>query len=443
MLIGSAAVAFQVDADAQSRNGASRSTTTTRSSNGSSNSSRSSSVSAQKKQTAARPSVQTRQNSSVQTSRPSGGSRSVSRQPVTRPSAQSTRPSVQSTRPSTQNTRPSVQSTRPSNGTQSVNRPTATRPATRPSVQQSKPSAQTKPSTGAPNNRPQSGAVTTRKPSPTVNRPAAGQSRPDTRPAQRPGAGSAFKPDHGKPPVKVHPGHKPSGPRVHPVHRDFIAYDRPPHFWAPHYHYFGHRVRVLPSRARVHVHFGVSYYCYNDIWYRPYGGYYVICRPPFGTVLAANLIADMAWTAVRFSYYNTVINKYRQINENNKYIAEQNEIIARNNATIAAQNAAIAMNQQQAATAFTLADELGLIQSYAAADGEYFYQDGVFYAKDASGEYKVIVPPAGALVDSLPDDYEMVTLSDNKEYYKVDDTVFKVTLNDGKPLFEVLGQLSA
>lgn len=433
MLIGSAAVAFQVDADAQSRNGASRSTTTTRSSNSSSNANRSSSVSAQKKQI----------------SRPSSGSRSVSRQSVTRPSAQSTRPSaqstrpsVQSTRPSTQNNRPAVQSTRPSNGSQSVNRPTATRPATRPSVQQSKPSAQTKPSTGAPNNRPQSGAVTTRKPSPTVNRPAAGQSRPDVRPAQRPGAGSAFKPDHGKPPVKVHPGHKPSGPRVHPVHRDFIAYDRPPRFWDPHYHYFGHRVRVLPSRARVHVHFGVSYYCYNDIWYRPYGGYYVICRPPFGTVLAANLIADMAWTAVRFSYYNTVINKYRQINENNKYIAEQNEIIARNNATIAAQNAAIAMNQQQAATAFTLADELGLVQSYAAADGEYFYQDGVFYAKDASGEYKVIVPPAGALVDSLPDDYEMVTLRD-EEYYKVDDTVFKVTLSEGKPYFEVLGQLSA
>ena len=100
------------------------------------------------------------------------------------------------------------------------------------------------------------------------------------------------------------------------------------------------------------------------------------------------------------------------------------------------------MNQQQAATAFTLADELGLVQSYAAADGEYFYQDGVFYAKDASGEYKVIVPPAGALVDSLPDDYEMVTLRD-EEYYKVDDTVFKVTLSEGKPYFEVLGQLSA
>ncbi len=426
MLIGSAAVAFQVDADAQSRNGASRSATTTRSSGSSSNANRSSSVSTQEKQAVTRSSSQTRQSSSAQTARPSNGSRTVSRQSVTRPATQSTRPSVQSTRPSSQSTRPS-----------------ASRPATRPSVQQSRPSVQTKPSTGAPNNRPQSGTVTTRKPSPTVNRPAAGQARPDTRPAQRPGAGSAFKPDRVKDPVKVKPYHKPSGPRVHPIHRDFIAYDRPPHFWSPHYHYFGHRVRVLPSRARVHVHFGVSYYCYNDIWYRPYGGYYVICRPPFGTVLAANLIADMAWSAVRFSYYNTVLNNYRQINENNKYIAEQNEIIARNNATIAAQNAAIAMNRQQAETAFALADELGLVQSYAAADGEYFYQDGVFYAKDASGEYKVIVPPAGALVDSLPDDYEMITLADNNEYYKVDDTVFKVTLSEGKPFFEVLGQLSA
>ena len=148
----------------------------------------------------------------------------------------------------------------------------------------------------------------------------------------------------------------------------------------------------------------------------------------------------MAWTAVRFSYYNTLFNNYRQINENNRYIAEQNEIIAKNNATIAAQNAAIAMNQKQAASAFSLADELGLVQSYAAANAEYFYQDGVFYAQDPSGEYKVIVPPAGAMVDSLPEDYEMVTLG-GEEYYKVDDTVYKVTLSDGKPFFEVLGQL--
>ena len=191
---------------------------------------------------------------------------------------------------------------------------------------------------------------------------------------------------------------------------------------------------------RRHVYFGVTYYCYNDIWYRPYGGYYVVCRPPFGTVLAADLIADIAWTAVRISYYNTVADTYRKINENNEYIARQNEVIAQNNALIAAQNQMIAMNQQLAAQASRLADELGLVQSYAAADSAYFYQDGVFYVQDKNGEYKVIIPPAGALVEALPEDFDMVTLN-GEEYYKVDDTVYRVIVSEGKPYFEVLGQL--
>jgi kynureninase len=184
----------------------------------------------------------------------------------------------------------------------------------------------------------------------------------------------------------------------------------------------------------------VTYYCYNDIWYRPFGGYYVVCRPPFGTVLAADLIADIAWTAVRISYYNTVADTFRTINENNEYIARQNEIIAQNNAVMAAQNQTIAMNQQLAAQAYGLADELGLVQSYAAADSEYYYQDGVFYVQNKNGEYKVIVPPAGALVEALPDDFDMVTLN-GEEYYKVDDTVYRVTVAEGKPYFEVLGQM--
>ncbi len=437
MLIGSAAVAFQVDASAQSRsvNRSSSSDTQKQTVSRSSSTSRSSA----RPSSAVKPSTQTGKPSG-QAARPS----SPSRQTVTRPSSSSSsKPSVQNNRPAPQTGRPSsgnASVSRPSDNRPTATRPAATRPATKPAAQNPKPSVQAKPSAGKPDNRPQSGAVGTRKPSPTVNRPSAGQARPETRPGQRPGAGSAFKPDHAKPPVKVQPNHKPDKPRVHPSHRDFIAYDRPSHFWKPDYHYFGHRVRVLPARARLFRHHGIAYYCYNDIWYRPYGGYYVICRPPFGTVLAANLIADMAWTAVRFSYYNTVLNNYRQMNENNRYIAEQNEIIAKNNATIAAQNAAIAMNQKQAATAYSLADELGLVQSYAAANAEYFYQDGVFYAQDPSGEYKVIVPPAGALVDSLPDDYELVTLG-GEEYYKVDDTVYMVTLSDGKPYFEVLGQL--
>lgn len=434
VLIVSAAVAFQVDVNAQSRS-------VNRSSSSNTQKQTSARPSSQTKKTVARPSSSAVRPSG-QTSRPSVQTK---RQPATPNRQTATRPSSpQVNRPSSQSSRPSVQTGRPSNGTASVNRPSDTRPSatrpsvTRPSASSGKPSVQAKPSTGAPNNRPQSGATVARKPSPTVTRPSAGQNRPEARPGQRPGPGSAFKPDPGKPPAAHHP--KPDKPRVHPSHRDFIAYDRPAHFWTPHYHYFGHRVRVLPARARLVTRFGISYYCYNDIWYRPYGGHYIICRPPFGTVLAANLIADMAWTAVRFSYYNTVYNQYRQINENNRYIAEQNEIIAQNNAMIAAQNAAASMNQQQAASAYNLANELGLVQSYAAANSEYFYQDGVFYTKALSGEYTVIVPPAGAVVDSLPEDYEMITLNGN-DYYKVDNTVYKVVLNDGRPYFEVLGQL--
>ncbi len=220
-----------------------------------------------------------------------------------------------------------------------------------------------------------------------------------------------------------------------------MHYSRPSYYWTGHDHFYGHRVRVLPSHARRYRHHGVIYYCCNDIWYRPYGGCYVVCRPPFGTVLAANLITDMTWAAVRFSYYSTVAHTYSKINENNEYIAKQNEIIADNNAIIAAQNKDIASAQKQASASYGLADRLGLVQSYAAAGTDYYYQDGVFYVMDKKGEYKVIVPPAGALVETLPEDYDMVTLQ-GEEYYKVDDTVYRVTINDGKPYFEVIGQMA-
>jgi hypothetical protein len=88
-----------------------------------------------------------------------------------------------------------------------------------------------------------------------------------------------------------------------------------------------------------------------------------------------------------------------------------------------------------------IANELGLIQSYAAAGSTYYYQDGVFYIMDADGQYSVIVPPAGALVETLPEDYDLVTLADGNQYYVVDYTVYKVTVVEGKPYFEVLGQL--
>ena len=413
ILTALAFVAFESGADAQARRGESRSTTGT-----SSTTSRSRNVTATKPNNSKPSGMVTRQSGT--SSRPSGAVRPAApsdrKQPAARPSVNASgekKPSTTVSRPATQ-AKPVM--ARPSGNAAKPARPVNNK--TYKSPDRDKPVSVTRPA--ARPNRPS-------------NTTAAG------RPSVRPDAGHAQKP--GKPVQNRH-DRRPEPPRVHPHDRDFIVYDRPSHFWTGHNHCYGHRVRILPSHVRRHVCYGITYYCYNDIWYRPFGGYYVVCRPPRGTVLAANLIADMTWAAVRLSYYYTVANTYSKISENNAYIAQQNAIIAQNNATIAAQNQTIAMNQQLASQAYGLANALGLVQSYAAAGSPYYYQDGVFYSMDSDGEYKVIVPPAGALVENLPEDYEMVTLN-GEEYYKVDDTVYRVTISEGKPYFEVLGQLYA
>ncbi len=408
-----AIVAFQSDAYAQTQRGESRSTGASRS--------------ASRSTTVTRTTPQNTKHTGRTVTRSTSSDK---KQPVTRPSSRP-RPSVNTDRkPSTTVTRP-VQS-RPS-------RPTVSGSGGGVKISGQKVDRNNKPSADRPSAaRPGNSVQRPQRNNPNVGKPAAGPSdRPSARPNDKPKPGG----DRHMQPIR--PDHRPEAHRVHPRDRDFLPYNRPSRFWGHHDHCFGHRVRVLPAHVRRHVHFGITYYCYDDVWYRPYGGYYVVCRPPFGTVLAANLIADMTWAAVRYSYYNTVANTYSQINENNRYIAEQNAVIAQNNATIAAQNQTIAMNQQLASQAYTLANELGLVQSYAAANSNYFYQDGIFYMMDSDGEYKVILPPAGALVETLPEDYDLVTLKDNNEYYKVDDTVYKITISDGKPYFEVLGQLYA
>ena len=403
-------VAFESGADAQARRGESRS------SNGTSHT--------------------TTRGTSVTGTKP-GSSKSAGT--VTRQSTAPVRSSSQVRQPVKVERKPS--SSRPAVNPSNDRRPST---AVRPSGQvkptgQVKPSAQVRPSGQVKPSRqvkPSGAAVRPSRGNGSYKNPdrdnAVSVNRPGTRPGRPSGNASA-----GRPAVRPDAGHK-----THPHDRDFIGYDRPSHFWAGHNHCYGHRVRVLPSHVRRHVYHGITYYCYNDIWYRPYGGYYIVCRPPRGTVLAANLIANMAWTAVRLSYYYTVANTYNRISANNAYIAQQNAVIAQNNATIAAQNQTIAMNQQLASQAYGLANGLGLVQSYASAGSQYYYQDGVFYIMDTDGEYKVILPPAGALVDTLPEDYEMITL-DGNEYYKVDDTIYRVVISEGRPYFEVLGQFYA
>ena len=157
-------------------------------------------------------------------------------------------------------------------------------------------------------------------------------------------------------------------------------------------------------------------------------------------------LVDVALTAVRFAYYYDMYHRWDTINDNWETINEQNRIIAANNATIASQNEVIASQTASksvvADEAYRLASQLGLIQSYADASVQYYYEDGVFFVLDANGEYKVIVPPAGAIVESLPDDYETVTLQGN-EYYQVDDTIYRTVIMDGKAYFEVLGQIQS
>lgn len=83
---------------------------------------------------------------------------------------------------------------------------------------------------------------------------------------------------------------------------------------------------------------------------------------------------------------------------------------------------------------------LNLRHSYIGSGTDYYYQDGVFYIVNSYGQYITIVPPTGALVAYLPDDYTTFRRSGNL-YYRVDDTVYALTLIDGQPFFEVLGQL--
>lgn len=149
----------------------------------------------------------------------------------------------------------------------------------------------------------------------------------------------------------------------------------------------------------------------------------------------------MAWTAVKLAYYSSVVRTYSQISENNAYIAEQNAIIAQNNAVIAAQNQVIAQSDALAQAAYNKATGLGLVQSYAAADLDYYYQNGVFYVLDADGEYRVIVPPAGALVEELPSDRKTVKMG-GEVFYQVDETIYQSRNIDGQLYFEVLGQLN-
>ena len=227
--------------------------------------------------------------------------------------------------------------------------------------------------------------------------------------------------------------------RVHPRERDFIEHGHTKMFYNRGPHHFGYRVRVLPAHYVRRAFWGVDFYICDGIYYRFWDGCYHVCRPPFG-IRFNRALYDLELVLCDIAYYNTVNRAYRQVNENYETIAEQNAIIAQNNATIAAQNSAIANNSRMADESYNLASRLGLFQSFANAGQQYYYDDGIFFIEGADGQYETIVPPAGALVSELPDDYEVVVL-DGDEYYQVDETIYRTVVVNGKACFEVLGQV--
>ena len=353
--------------------------------------------------------------------------------------------------------------------TQSQPRTQPQQPKTQPQQPQQPPRTQTQPQTRPQNNQPSRSGSNVRRQEPAPaqqNRQAPNQPQNRQSPNQpggsvnrnQPQPGMSVKPDAprtvrdrpgtprnfegGREPhhIQMHPGPGHNMERIPPRHRDPMPFGRAVRFWDGGRHYFGYRVSYLPSRYTRVDYWGVPYYLLDGIYYRYHGGHYYVSRPPFGVIFDA-VLDNILYSVCNFAYYYDVYDTFRTINDNAKTIASQNATIAANNATIARQNADIALNTDRATKSHQEADRLGLVQSYADAGTEYFYQDGVFFIKDKNGKYVTIVPPAGALVQELPDDYDTITL-DGEEYYKVDDTVYKLSIIDGSPYFEVLGQLT-
>ena len=85
-------------------------------------------------------------------------------------------------------------------------------------------------------------------------------------------------------------------------------------------------------------------------------------------------------------------------------------------------------------------DDLRLKKVRLRDDVDYFYEDGAFYVITDYGTYYEIDPPAGALIDRLPEDLRKVRI-DGREYYRYEDTVYRLVVVEGVPYFEVLGQM--
>ncbi len=216
-----------------------------------------------------------------------------------------------------------------------------------------------------------------------ASRPSGGTAMRSSTPAHRPAAvhnGGTVR--HNGPAMHNAPAHRSAAVhRPAPAHRPAPVVHRPAPRPAPAYHphhhgySFGARFRGLPPHARLYHYAGLDYYYYDGIYYRHHPyGGYYICRPPLGAIFARDVL-DAVITAVVFkTALNAVSNCY--------------------------------------------------------------YSDGVYYQR-VNDQYNVIEAPVGALITQLPSDYQEVIIG-GETYYKVDETLYRVTVYDGQSYFEVV-----
>ncbi len=91
-----------------------------------------------------------------------------------------------------------------------------------------------------------------------------------------------------------------SGDKHGGYHGDGYHAPHTPYVHPNHHNYYGHM--HVPPRVRPVYYHGVPYYFYNSVFCRYINGYYVICRPPLGAVIAYSIFNT--WRPVIVIYKN-------------------------------------------------------------------------------------------------------------------------------------------
>jgi hypothetical protein len=178
-----------------------------------------------------------------------------------------------------------------------------------------------------------------------------------------------------------HPRYIPGNPNRHLGYNPFSD-GRKIHRPAPiHRGYeYGSRFYNRPRGAYYISAGGYDFYFWNGIWYRGYGDYYGISRPPIGTMVARNIISSILYAV---DYVDTYYYGYRQ-------------------------------------------------PCYVDAYGNYYTPVDSYYMR-------VVNAPTGSVLYDLPSDYQELNYN-GQIYYVVGSTIYEyVYINDNSYYFRAVG----